>query len=276
MRIKEIIEQQKGIERLEAANVLSLALSIRKEEVFTGLDREIDETAFLHIRELFREREKGRPFAYMAKKKEFFSEIFYVDERVLIPRPETEILVEEALGLLATRPEMNSILDMGTGSGAIGLILAKKLQQQIVCADISLEALLVAKQNGARLGVSGLVYYICSDLFGGIGESRFDMILANLPYVAREEWDDLMADVKDYEPRRALDGGTGGLAIYKRFIEGLPCFLKEKGHVLCEVGSSVQAKIMGEMFRSIGITVVEKNDFSGNVRILIGSWTNLS
>lgn len=276
MRIKDIIEQQKGIERLDTVNIVGLALSMRKEEIFTNLEREVDEAEGLLVQELLAEREKGRPLAYIAKSKEFFSENFYVDERVLIPRPETEIIVEEALALLETRQEMNSLLDMGTGSGAIGLILAKKTQKHVVCADISLEALRVAKQNGESLGVSRLTRFICSDLFGGIKELKFDMILANLPYVAREEWDSLMTDVKDYEPRGALDGGTDGTIIYKRFIEGLPHHLNRKGFVLCEVGGRRQAEKIREMFRAIGVSVVEKNDLSGIERVLIGSWTSLS
>lgn len=276
MRIRDIIEQQKGIERLDTVNILGFALSMRKEEIFTNLEREIDEARGLLVQQLLEERGKGKPLAYIAKSKEFFSENFYVDERVLVPRPETEILVEEALTLLTGRQELNGLLDMGTGSGAVGLVLAKKTQKQVVCADISLEALCVARQNGASLGVSRLTHFICSDLFAGIRGSKFDMILANLPYVACEEWDSLMTDVKDYEPRRALDGGEGGTAIYERFIEGLPHYLSKKGFVLCEVGGSKQAKRIQEMFRTIGISVVEKNDLSGIERILIGSWTSLS
>jgi release factor glutamine methyltransferase len=276
LRIRDIIEQQKGVERLDTVNILGLALSMRKEEVFTNLEREVDEAEGLLVQELLAARGKGKPFAYIAKRKEFFSENFYVDERVLIPRPETEILVEEAMALLATRQEMNSILDMGTGSGAVGLVLAKKTQKHVVCADISLEALRVARQNRGSLGASGLAHFVCSDLFGGIKGMKFDMILANLPYVACEEWDSLMTDVKDYEPRGALDGGTGGTAIYERFIEGLPHHLNKKGFVLCEVGGCRQANKIREMFRAIGFTVVVKNDLSGNERVLVGSWTNLS
>jgi release factor glutamine methyltransferase len=276
LRIKDIIEQQKGIERLDTVNIVGLALSMQKEEIFTNLEREVDEAEGLLVQELLAERGKGKPLAYIAKSKEFFSENFYVDERVLIPRPETEIIVEEALALFETGQEMNSLLDMGTGSGAIGLILAKKTQKHVVCADISLEALRVAKQNGESLGVSRLTHFICSDLFGGIKGLKFDMILANLPYVAREEWDSLMTDVKDYEPRGALDGGTDGTIIYKRFIEGLPHHLNKKGFVLCEVGGRRQAEKIREMFRAIGVSVVEKNDLSGIERVLIGSWTSLS
>ena len=276
MRIRDIIERQKGMERLEVVNIIALSLSISKEEVFMGLEREVGESDRLRINGLFAERERGRPFAYIAKRKEFFSENFYVDERVLIPRPETETLVEEALELLAKKPEINSILDMGTGSGAIGLILAKTTQKHVVCADISLDALQVAQQNRKNLGVLDQAHFVCSDLFSGIGDVRFDLILANLPYIASEEWDSLMMDVKDYEPKRALDGGTSGTAIYKRFIDGLPHHLDKNGFVLCEIGGSTQAKQIREMFQAIGLAIVTKNDLSGDERVLIGSWTSLS
>jgi release factor glutamine methyltransferase len=276
LRIRDIIEKQKGMERSDAVNILAFALSMRKEEVLTNFEREVDEVAYHRTKRLLAERERGRPFAYITKGKEFFSENFHVDERVLIPRPETETLVEEALGLLVRKPEMNGILDVGTGSGAIGLVLAKKTQKHVVCTDISLGALRVARQNGEGLGVTKLAHFMCSDLFSAIGNTQFDMILANLPYVASEEWDNLMPDVKDYEPRMALDGGTGGVAIYRRFIEGLPQHLNEKGCVLCEIGGCEQANKIGEMFRAIGLTVGLKSDLSGNERVLIGSWTSLS
>jgi release factor glutamine methyltransferase len=173
------------------------------------------------------------------------------------------------------RPEIENILDMGTGSGAIGLILAKKTQKSIVCTDISLGALLVARQNRENFKLSGQTHLICSDLFDALGNVEFDMILANLPYIASEEWDSLMTDVKDYEPRTALDGGKEGIAIYKRFVEGLPQHLTKKGYVLCEVGSSEQARKMQEMLLAIGLTVVVKKDLSGLERVLVGSWTSL-
>jgi len=276
LRIREILEEQGGVDRLEALNILAHALSMRKEGIITSLEREVGEIAAERIHQLFAERKKGRPFAYIARCKEFYSETFYVDERVLIPRPETELLVEEALELLKTRPEIKSILDMGTGSGAIGIVLAKETHRNIVCADISMDALRVAHRNKEVLGVSGNVHLLCTDLFAALGNIRFDMILANLPYVDPEEWDSLMTDVKDYEPRTALDGGLGGTAIYRRFVEGLPRHLEEKGYVLCEVGGREQANLIMDMFGDIGLNSITKKDLSGNERVLIGSWKNLS
>lgn len=276
MRIRDILEKQNGIERFEAANIVAYALSMRKEEVFTNFESEVDECARQRINDLLEDRKRGKPFAYITGHREFFSEKLYVDERVLIPRPETEILVEEALRILSKEPGINSILDVGTGSGAIGLVLAKNTQKHIVCTDISLSALRVAQRNRESLGLSERVCLVCSDLFCAVGNVQFDMILANLPYVASEEWDNLMADVRDYEPRAALDGGSGGIDIYKRFIDGLPQHLKKGGHVLCEVGGTKQTNTMSEMLQKIGLSVVVKNDLSGNTRVLIGSWTSLS
>lgn len=276
MRIRDILEKQNSIERFEAANIVAYALSMRKEEVFANFESEVDECARQKINELLEDRKRGKPFAYITGYREFFSEKLYVDERVLIPRPETEILVEEALRLFSKEPEINSILDVGTGSGAIGLILAKNTQKHIICTDISLSALCVAQRNRESLGLSERVCLVCSDLFCAVGDVQFDMILANLPYVASEEWGNLMADVRDYEPRAALDGGTGGIVIYKRFIDGLSQHLKMGGHVLCEVGGTKQTNTMRKMLQKKGLSVAVKNDLSGNTRVLIGSWTSLS
>lgn len=276
MRIRDILEKQNGIERLEVVSIVAHTLSIRKEEVFTNFEREVDEVAHQRINDLVADRKRGKPFAYIAGYREFYSEKLSVDERVLIPRPETETLVEEALELLSKEPEINTILDVGTGSGSIGLILAKNTQKYVVCTDISLSALRVAQKNRENLGLSGRVHLVCSDLFGAIGGAQFDMILANLPYVASEEWDDLMADVRYYEPRIALDGGAMGIEIYRRFIEGLPQHLKKGGYVLCEAGVPEQSNTMKKMLQTIGLSVAVQNDLSGKPRVLIGSWTSLS
>lgn len=257
-------------------NILAVALSIRKEDVFAYPEREVEEESCLLAESLLAERQKGKPFAYIAGNKEFFSENFSVDERVLIPRPDTEVLVEEALRILFRNPSMSAVLDMGTGSGAIGLVVAKQSRNKVLCSDISLDALCVARENSRRLGVSSLTCFLCSDLFGAVGNMSFDMVLANLPYIPSEEWGGLMRDVKDYEPRMALDGGHEGLVIYERFIEALPRHLNRKGHVLCEVGGGNQAEKLGKMLGTVGLTVDTRKDLSGNERVLIGSWINLS
>ncbi|OPY77687.1 MAG: Release factor glutamine methyltransferase [Syntrophorhabdus sp. PtaU1.Bin153] len=266
-----------GVDRLDRVNILAFVLGVPQEEVLINFDRRLDDETAYHISTLLRERGRGKPLAYITRTKEFFSEPFFVDERVLIPRPDTETLVESALEILNKNKDMESILDMGTGSGAIGLIIAKKTGKHVVCVDISLEALEVAKKNSRDLGVWNSVDFVCSDLFGGTRrEKKFDMVVANLPYVAPAEWDSLMRDVRVYEPRKALDGGTGGAAVYRKFIEELPNHLKIGGCILCEIGGVGRAEQVREMLRAAGFSVATKKDLSGNERVLIGSWISLS
>ncbi|HOH25544.1 MAG TPA: peptide chain release factor N(5)-glutamine methyltransferase [Syntrophorhabdus sp.] len=274
MRIRDIIEQHKKIEWLEAVNIIADALFMSKEGILVNLDQDVDEKTCLHINDLLSKRERGMPLAYITKSKEFFSEKFYVDAGVLIPRPETELLVEEALKLITENKRINNLLDIGTGAGTIGLILAKKTQKHVVCTDISFDAIRIAMRNAENLGVRGLIHFVCADLFSGICGSKFDMILANLPYVGSGEMDSLMADVKNYEPRLALDGGAGGIQIYRRLIEEVPHHLKDNGYVLCEVGGYVQANKISEMLRALGMNTAVKKDLSGHDRVLIGSWTS--
>ncbi|OPX93677.1 MAG: Release factor glutamine methyltransferase [Syntrophorhabdus sp. PtaU1.Bin002] len=277
MKILDIMTKQEGVDRLDMVNVLAFVLAVRQEEVLMNLDRSLDEETAHRVSALLKERSQGKPLAYITKRKEFFSESFFVDERVLIPRPDTETLVEGALEILNKKPNMKCILDMGAGSGAIGLIIAKKTGKRIVCVDVSQKALTVAEKNSRDLGVRDKVDFLCSDLFGGTRrEKKFDMIVANLPYVAQTEWDSLMRDVKAHEPRTALDGGADGAEVYRRFVQELPHYLKTGGCVLCEIGGAGRAEQVREMLRAAGFLVVTKRDLSGNERVLIGSWTSLS
>lgn len=275
MRIRDIFSTTRDIPPLDAINIFSYALGLTKEAVLVNFDREVKEQEALYIDGLIRDRKSGKPLAYIVKSKEFFSEPFLVDERVLMPRPETELLVEEALKIIESKPKPVKIVDMGTGSGAIGVILAKKAFCEVTCTDISPEALSVAKHNARALGAHNSTSFICSNLFGGIKEGKtFDVILANLPYVSRQEWDDLPVDVKGFEPRTALDGGEEGMEVYKEFAAELPRHLKESGHVLCEIGGNSQCRKMKNALESLGLTVNTKKDLSGNQRVIIGSWIN--
>ncbi len=234
------------------------------------MDREIDERTLLVVRRCLDERTAGKPLAYITEDREFFSENFFVNKNVLIPRPETEILVEEALKIIGKKKE-GAVLDMGTGSGAIGITIAKHSASRVVCVDISPAALRVARKNADAMGVSQRTRFLCCDLFGGISRgAKFDMILANLPYVAGDEWDTLMTDVRQYEPKRALWGGKDGMDIYRRFVPGLPGHLRHDGYVLVEIGSSTQAKKVGAMLAGAGLTVDIKKDYSGRERVLVG------
>jgi release factor glutamine methyltransferase len=277
LRIRDIFVKEKDVTMLDLVNIIAHALSIRKEEVFAGYEREVCRKEASRIERLLKSRREGTPLAYILKEKEFFSETFVVDERVLVPRPETEALVEEALKIIRTRKDPLLLLDMGTGPGTIGLTIAKKTRHDVICVDISPDALCVAKKNALLLDVSDRTSLICSDLFSAIQKSvKFDLILANLPYIPSEEWNALTCDVRNFEPEIALNGGEGGVEIYRRFIDVLPHYLKRNGHVLCEIGSATQAVNIQKALGYSGLEAEIKLDLSGKERVIIGSWINLS
>ncbi len=221
MRVGELFLSERGITRSDLIAIVAHTLSLTRERVLADPDRRLAEAEELMIRRLTQERRKGMPLAYITGEREFFSQVFFVDERVLIPRPETELLVERALALAAGR-EAWAIVDMGTGSGAIGLLLAQRLGRSVTCVDVSLPALRVARSNAERMGIGAQALFVCSDLFSGLRRGmRFGLVTANLPYVAAAEWDSLMLDVRAFEPRGALWGGEDGLDVYRRFLRQL-------------------------------------------------------
>ena len=261
----------------EVLSIISYVYATSKEEILASMTKEIEDTRFRDIERYINERKNGKPLAYITEKKEFYSQEFFVDKNVLVPRPETEILVEEALRILGQQKNMENILDMGTGSGAIGLTIAQRAEKHVFCVDISKEALVVARKNARTLRVLERASFLCSNLFGGVKEgTKFDMILANLPYVGSEEWDALMPDVKNFEPRRALYGGKDGIEVYKAFLQKAHLYLRNKGYLICEIGGTRQANIVKNILESSGFGVTVKHDYSGEERVLVGSWINLS
>ncbi len=276
MRIRNIIETERGIARTDVLAILSSVLSLSREEILRDSDKEISSQDLLLTRRFINERLQGRPVAYITKRKEFYSHLFFVDERVLIPRPETEFLVEEALKILENKPTMDRILDMGTGSGAIGVTVAMKTQAQMVFVDVSPDALFVARVNALSHGVAARSSFLCSDLFGGIRPERhFGIVLANLPYVPAEQWASLMRDVRAYEPRLALDGGAGGTEVYERMLQELPRYLQKDGRVLCEIDGDRQAGAMKVIMEGLGLRVAVRRDYNDTARVIIGEWTDL-
>ena len=279
MRVRELLRREKDMGRTDLVAIMAFVLRTTRERIYMHPEREVTEEALERIDQHLSERKQGKPLSYITRAKEFFSEEFFVDERVLIPRPETELLVEEALRIMAQRQGDKSslrILDMGTGSGIIGITLAKCGAATATCVDISLDALLVARCNAARLGVQDRIGCIRSDLFAGIkAGTRFGIIAANLPYVSLSEWHELMTDVK-YEPGCALLGGPLGTEAYERFVANLPDHLSEDGSVLCELGGTRQIEAVGDLMKKQGLHVHSKKDLAGKDRILIGSWKSLS
>ncbi len=217
---------------------------------------------------LARKRASGVPLAYLTGRKEFWSLGFCVGPGVLIPRPETELLVEKAVGYAAGR--RMSILDLGTGSGNIAVALARDLPlARVTASDISVRALRIAAANAASNGCPG-VLFIRSDLFSAFGRPgpRFDIIVSNPPYVGREEWAALPAEVRDREPRRALVGGARGTEFIERLVHEARRFLKPGGRLILEFGAGQEGAVQATF--GAGWDKVEiSSDLAGIPRVVV-------
>ena len=277
MQIRELFRGEMGLTKTDLMGIVSHVLDLSKERLFMEPARRLDQGEWDRIRNLVGERLMGKPLAYLTHRKEFFSETFYVDERVLIPRPETELLVEEALSIMGRSGGAARVLDMGAGSGIIGILLAKKGARRVLSVDVSAGALEVAKANAQALSVAGRIDFAASDLFSSVKEDAiFDLVCANLPYVGFVEWDSLEADVRCFEPKEALLGGAAGFELYARFAPEVSKHLRPGGWVLCEIGGEVQARVVGDLLKDAGFGVEVKHDLAGRQRVVSGTWTSSS
>ncbi len=204
--------------------------------LFAHADDCIPSHCVQQLEPLLRRRLAGEPVQYILGEVEFWGRTFSVHPAVLIPRPETELLVEPVLDFLRRR-EHPRVLDVGTGSGAIAVALAAECPQaRCVAVDLSSDALSVAAENASRHGVANRIEFRVSDLFSAVSGERFDCIVSNPPYVALTDKDSLAVEVRDYEPELALFAGVDGLAIYRRLIRAAPEFLTREGMLALEIG----------------------------------------
>jgi release factor glutamine methyltransferase len=240
--------KSKGIESagLEARILLAHALRCKQIELFTRADEVPDEDGRARFRELVRRRVERCPVAYLVGVKEFYKLEFEVTPAVLIPRPETELLVMECLRLLPKdRPA--KVLDLGTGSGAIAVSVAQQRPlAEATATDLSPDALAVARRNAERHKLAGRIRFLEGDLFDAVpaGE-RFDFLLSNPPYIAAAELPSLAPEVRDHEPRLAVDGGPSGLAVYERIAARAGEFLQPGGHLLLEIAATQGEAVRG-------------------------------
>lgn len=252
--------------RLDAEVLLAEALGCRRIDLYTAFEEVPSEAARATFRQLVQRRAEGMPVAYLVGRREFYSLCLRVTPDVLIPRPETEFvvmtLIELAKAWLAKRPEPPiEVCDVGTGSGAIAVAVAKHLPQaRITAMDSSVAALDVARQNAEMHGVSGQIEFLQSDLFAALPpERRFDFIASNPPYVSEAEFEHLARDVRDYEPRAALVAGPRGTEVIARLVPEAARRLVPGGHLLIEVSpmihDAVQAILRGEALLEVGPTV---------------------
>ncbi len=254
--------------RLDAELLIGHALDLGRVELYTGFERPLGDAELAACRELIARRAKREPVAYILGRWGFRGLDVDVDRRVLVPRPETELVVDRCLLLLDGVPSP-SVVDVGTGSGAIALSLASEAPGAAVCGcDISDGALEVARGNGARLGID--VEWARSDLLEGLGGRRFDLIVSNPPYVAAAEIDALEPEVRDWEPRGATVAGESGLEVVERLVSAAPDALEPGGALVLEVGAG-QAGAASALMEAAGLGGVERDrDHAGIERIVWG------
>lgn len=258
-----------GVEdpRLDAELLLGEAMGCGRAALIAESGTEVPPAAGRLFGELVRRRLQREPIAYILGRKGFRSIELAVDRRVLVPRPETEMLVD-----LAVELKPATVLDVGTGSGAIALAVADELPGcEVTATDTSPGALEVARANAERLGLADRVRFI----EGTVPEGGFDLVLANLPYVAERDWPALQPEVTKWEPREALLAGPDGLDAYRALIPGSAGLFhryagQRAGALAVEVGEG-QAEAVGEMMREAGFGAIEtRRDLAGIERVVVG------
>lgn len=263
--------QRKGLKspRLDAEVLLAHLLGVDRVGLYMNYDRPLREEELKAFREMVQRRTSGEPIAYITGQKEFWSLSFKVSPACLIPRPETEVLVEEALKAAKEAPLPLQILEIGTGCGAVALALAKELPgAEIWATEKSPYALEVAQQNVELHGVSGQVVLLEADLFPERGP--FSLIVSNPPYVPTEEVLRLDPEVRDFEPLEALDGGPDGLLYFRRIASGARQYLRAGGWLVLEVGEGQDEGVQG-ILKEAGLSRIEvRRDYSGVKRVVKG------
>jgi release factor glutamine methyltransferase len=261
--------------RLDVDLLLCRVLGVDRIALVTDADRPLTPAELAAYRALHQRRRGGEPVAYLLGVREFYGRPFRVDRRVLVPRPDTETLVEVALA--RTRPLSLSarVLDLCTGSGCVAVTLGRERPTtRVLGADISPDALAVARENALRLGAMN-VAFVESDLFAAFeprarAGARFDLITANPPYIAAPEIRSLPVDIRAFEPTLALAGGPDGLAVLRRILADAPRFLAPGGVLAVEVGAG-QAPAVRELFAKAGfVDLAAQRDYGGHERVVSG------
>jgi len=268
-------EKQVDSPRLSAELLLSEVLQMSRIDLYTNFDGIVSQDNLNKLHRLVKRCSEHEPLAYLIGRTEFYSLDIRVSGDCLIPRPETELLVEKAIEYLQLRDGEQLVCDLCTGSGCVAVAIAKNFPaSQLVATDICDAALSIAAKNVENHELSERVKLFCGDLFDpiikGLDEDKFDLIVCNPPYVSAGEYDKLDRNVKDYEPRKALYAGPDGLDVYTRLIEQADSFLKSDGAMMLEIGYN-QAASVGMLLEKTGFFAEIKieTDHAENDRVAI-------
>ncbi|MGE0821278.1 MAG: peptide chain release factor N(5)-glutamine methyltransferase [Candidatus Binatia bacterium] len=263
--------------RLDAEVLLAHTLGLNRSGLYTRLHDPLPESQAARFQELIQRRRHREPLQYITGVQEFWSLEFKVTPDVLIPRPETELIVETALQLLSPVPNpqspIPSLLDIGTGSGCIAIALAKELPEaEIWATDISSAALAVAQENARRHRVAERLHFLQGDLFASFAEQgrHFTLMVSNPPYIAQSDLPRLQPEVCDWEPVLALDGGPEGLDYYTRLLHECPAYLAPHGYLVMEIGHGQHAPVLALVQQSRELTFCSsRDDYAGLERTVV-------
>ncbi len=272
--IKQILDdgarylQSKGNNnaRTDAESLVAHGLGLKRVDIYLQLKKTLIDDELKELRELFKLRASGKPLQYILGSVAFRYLEIAVDENVLIPRPETEIIVEIIADIVT---EKSKVLELGTGSGAIALSVAKELKAKVDATDICTKALSVARSNAQKNGVSG-VNFLESDWFSNVSD-KYDLIVANPPYVSLDEYSTLQTEIRDFEPRRAVTDEGDGLQCIKTIASSASTHLIDNGHFVLEMGHEQREKVKRILeekgFRNISV----KQDLANRDRFVVAS-----
>jgi release factor glutamine methyltransferase len=258
--------------RLSIEHLLADVLGKKRIELYLAFDHTLTEQELEPLREKVRRRAEGEPLQHLLGHWDFYGRTFKTDRRALIPRPETELLVETVLKEFDEHVDpANRLIDVGTGSGILAITFAlERPQLDILAVDLGEEALSLARENAQRLGVADRIVFRRSDLLDQV-DGPFDWVVANLPYVPTADLNALQREV-EFDPALALDGGKDGLTIIKRLIESVPGKITSNGTIALEVGQGQAQEVRGflanQNFRDISI----RKDYQGVERLLIARY----
>ena len=265
---------KKGINsaRLNSELLLTSILNCKRLDLYLSFERPLQKNEIDIYRELLKRRSTFEPLQYIIGKVEFYGLEFEVNPSVLIPRPETELLVEAVIELLK-KYESPSILDIGSGSGNISIALAKNIPAcKIVGLDISEEAIETAKRNAKLNEVGDQLMFVKKNILNGleIGENKFDVVVSNPPYISAEEFLNLDPELRLYEPRFALTDENDGLSFYRKISALSKSLLKNNGKIFFEIGAGQSEEVKRILLDNDYKSIVIRKDFSDIERIIIG------
>jgi release factor glutamine methyltransferase len=267
--------RSRGIEnpRLDAEVLLSRALGASRTQLVIDMMKPLAPGELARFRDMVKRRRAREPVAYILGEREFYGRTFAVDSRVLIPRPDTETLVEVALARTRAVSLCARVLDLCTGSGCVAITLARERPTTSVTgSDASADAVAVAEKNALRLGAYN-ARFVVADVYGKL-QNTYDLITANPPYIAAPEIAGLSADIVQFEPHLALEGGADGYAVTTRIVDGAPAHLAKGGVLAMEVGAG-QAEHVAELLRARGFASIERaRDYARIERVVSGVWVS--